>query len=399
MNLKVTPVFTRSFHSRKRIVVHRGGSRSSKTYSLAQQFVLWLMTGQITKDLNIPVGVASIVRKYSKTLSKTVMRDFEMVLDNHNLWDKIKHNLTNKTYEYNGRMVEFIGADDQQKLRGSRRNILWCNEANELGYNSEFFQLLIRTEDKVFIDFNPDDENIWINTELEQKRYFDKQDVDVIVSSYLDNTFLPASLIDEIEYLKQTDEQFWVVYGTGQYGKLTGRIFSNWEVVDNVPDGAKLLGYGVDFGFTNDPSSIIALYQQDGQLWVDEILYNRGMTNSDLCNYMNKKGIDYYANIVADSAEPKSIEEIYRYGFKGVTACVKGRDSINIGIDLMKQYKINITCGSENLIKEFKGYKWKQDKNGNTMNVPIDYLNHGIDALRYIITNSLTQAKGEYMIV
>jgi phage terminase large subunit len=349
--------------------------------------------------LNIPVGVASIVRKYSKTLSKTVMRDFEMVLDNNKLWPFIKHNLTNKTYEYNGRMVEFIGADDQQKLRGSRRNILWCNEANELGYNSEFFQLLIRTEDKIFLDFNPDDENIWINTELEQKRFFDKQDVDVIVSSYLDNTFLPESLIDEIEYLKQTDEQFWVVYGTGQYGKLTGRIFNNWGVVDQIPEDARLLGYGIDFGFSNDPTAIVAMYQQNGELWFDEVLYQKGMTNGDICNYLNKRGIDYYANIVCDSAEPKSIEEIYRYGFKGATSCVKGKDSINIGIDLLRQYKINVTCNSDNLIKEFKGYKWKVDKNGNNMNVPIDYLNHGIDSIRYISTNALTQAKGEYTIL
>lgn len=399
MHLKTTPVFTNSFHSRKRIVIHRGGTRSSKTYSLAQQFVLWLMTGQITKDLNIPKGNASIVRKYSKTLNKTVVRDFEDVLDEHRLWPMIKHNVTNKTYEYNGRMVEFIGADDQQKLRGSRRNILWCNEANELGYNSEFFQLLIRTEDKVFIDFNPDDENVWINTELEQKRLFDKQDVEVIVSSYLDNTFLPQSLIDEIEYLKQTDEQFWVVYGTGQYGKLTGRIFSNWQVVEQVPESARLLGYGIDFGFSNDPTAIVGLYQQDGQLYVDELLYQKGMTNGDIVNFLNRKGVDYYANIVADSAEPKSIEEIYRGGFKGITPCVKGQGSVNLSIDLLKQHKINVTCNSENTIKEFKGYKWKTDKNGNTINVPIGVNDHSIAAIRYIATNALTQAKGEYTIL
>jgi phage terminase large subunit len=388
MLLQTTPVFTQNYSSEKKIVINRGGTRSSKTVSVVQQCVLWLISGQLTRETYIPKGVWSTVRKYSTTLDATVIRDFEEELNKHKIFELIQHNKTKKTYKYGDRLVEFIGADDEQKLRGAKRNILYCNEGNELDFKKEFFQLLMRTEDKIIIDFNPDDESIWINTELEQKRLFEKGDVDVIVSTYKDNTFLPKSLVAEIEYLEKTDPEFWKIYGLGQYGKLFGLIFENYNVVSEISKEATMVGIGIDFGFTNDPCAILEVYKQDGELWINEIEYKRGMTNMDIGNRLKDVSIDDYSYIVADSAEPKSIQEICNQGFN-VYPAQKGADSINVSIDILKRYKLNITQNSTNLIKELRTYKWKLDKTGNSLNTPVDYNNHAIDALRYVALNVL----------
>lgn len=388
MRLETTPVFTKNYSSDKKIVINRGGTRSSKTVSIVQQCVLWLITGQLTRNHYIPKGVWSTVRKYSTTLDATVIRDFEEELNKHKIFDLIQHNKTKKTYKYGDRLVEFIGADDEQKLRGAKRNILYCNEGNELEFKTEFFQLLMRTEDKVIIDFNPDDENIWINTELEQKRFFDKGDIEVIVSTYKDNTFLPKSLISEIEYLQQTDPEFWKIYGLGEYGKVFGLIFDNYNIVDAIPQDANFIAYGQDFGFTNDPSALIGVWMQDGELWIKELIYQRGLTNQDLASKYNDLGIKQWEYIVADSAEPKSIQELINLQFS-VYPAEKGADSIKNSIDILKRYKLNITNDSTNLIKELRTYKWMLDKTGNSINKPIDYNNHAIDALRYVALNKL----------
>ena len=395
LKFETTPVFTKNYHSNKKIVVNRGGTRSSKTRSIAQLAVLWLMTGQVSENLRIPKGVWSTVRKFSTTLDATVIRDFEEELNKHELFPYINHNKTKKTYEYGSRLVEFIGADDEQKLRGAKRNILYCNEANELKYREEFFQLLMRTEDKIFLDFNPDDENIWINTELELKRATEKQDVEVIVSTYKDNTFLPKSLIEEIEYLERTDPEFWKVYGLGQYGKRYGLIFDNYEVKD-VPKDAKLVGYGLDFGFSNDPSACVAVYKQDGELFIKEVLYDRGKTNNDL--YEILKPIVGDNDVIGDSAEPKSIEELYRLGLN-IYRAEKGADSIRASIDILKRFKLNITGDSVNLLKELRSYKWAEDKNGVQLNKPVDYMNHLIDALRYLALNKLGELNQGFVMV
>lgn len=380
--MEVTPVFTRNRLSDKRIIINRGGTRSSKTYSIAQLSALWLISGEIGKGNYIYEGVWSTVRKNKTTLTKTVIRDFEEILHNNGWYHLIDHNKTDKTYKYNGRMVEFFGADDQQKLRGSKRNILYCNEANELTYKEEFFQLLIRTSDKVFIDFNPDDADVWINTELEQRRKFKRHDVEVIVSTYKDNTFLPQSLVEEIEYLQDTDKEFWKIYGLGEYGNITGLVFENFTQLDTIPDNAKLVCYGLDFGFTNDPTACIGIYKQGNILYLKELIYDYGLTNTDISNKLKQLGVGRLDSIICDSAEPKSIEELYRLGWN-VKGATKGADSIRIGIDILKRYNLHITADSPNLLKEFRKYKWATDKNGNTLPKPIDFFNHGIDAVRY----------------
>lgn len=387
MHLETTPVFTRNYATDKKIKVNRGGTRSSKTRSIAQISVLWLFTGQISRNRTIPKGVWSTVRKYSTTLDATVIRDFEEELDKQQLYGALKINKTKRTYIYGDRMVEFFGADDEKKLRGAKRNILYCNEANELEFKTQFFQLLIRTEDDVFIDFNPDDENVWINTELEQKRQHDMHDVEVIVSTYKDNTFLPQSLIKEIEYLEKTDPEFWKIYGLGEYGKVFGQIFENYKVVDKIPDTATFIANGGDFGFTNDPCAILEVYKQDGELWLNQLVYQRGLTNPDIASKLKELGKDREETIF-DSAEPKSIKELENLQIN-VFAAQKGADSIRNSIDILKRYKFNVTSNSTDLIKELKTYKWVLDKGANPTQTPIDFNNHLIDALRYVALNKL----------
>lgn len=377
--LDVTEIFERNYDTNKKIVVNRGGTRSSKTYSINQLCALWLMTGNYGHNQKLSEGVWTSVRKYRTNLDGTIIRDFEEILKSCNWYDKVEHNKTKKTYKYLNRLVEFIGADDQQKLRGAKRNILYCNEANELEYKQEFFQLLMRTENKIYVDFNPDDEQVWINQELEIKRSNEIGDVEVIISSYKDNSFLPASLVKEIEYLQHTDKEFWKIYGLGEYGNISGIVFENVNYVDTMPD-CKLVAYGLDFGYSLDPSACVAVYRKDDELYLKEILYEKGLTNQDLANRL--KPIVERNEVICDSAEPKSIEELFRMNINAKGA-VKGKDSILNGIDILKRFKINVV-NSSNLKKEFRSYKWAVDKYGNSLQKPVDKFNHLLDALRYV---------------
>jgi phage terminase large subunit len=377
--LEVTEIFERNFDTEKKIVVNRGGTRSSKTYSINQLCALWLMTGNYGHNQKLSEGVWTSVRKYRTNLDGTIIRDFEEILKSCNWYDKVEHNKTKKTYKYLNRLVEFIGADDQQKLRGAKRNILYCNEANELEYKQEFFQLLMRTENKIYVDFNPDDEQVWINQELEIKRSNEIGDVEVIVSSYKDNSFLPDSLVKEIEYLQHTDKEFWKIYGLGEYGNISGIVFENVNYVDTMPD-CKLVAYGLDFGYSLDPSACVAVYRKDDELYLKEVLYEKGLTNQDLANKL--KPIVERNEVICDSAEPKSIEELFRMNINAKGA-VKGKDSILNGIDILKRFKINVV-NSSNLKKEFRSYKWATDKYGNSLQKPVDKFNHLLDALRYV---------------
>ena len=339
--------------------------------------------------------IFSIVRKYSANLRTSVLRDFENILIEYNLLGVVKYNKSDKTFMFWSRIVEFIGVDDAQKARWPRRDILYCNEANELSYE-DYFQLSIRTRYKIFIDFNPDDEDVWINTELEMKRQFEEKDVNVIISTYLDNPFLDPIIVHEIERLKQADPVYWAIYGEGKYGKLTGLVFK-FEEIDWVPEGAKFLWYGQDFWFTNDPSALVAMYLYDRKIIYDEVFYLHWLTNIYMEEQYRLQSItgQYEANeirkvddIMADAAEPKAIEEISRAGYR-IKAATKGKDSIMFGIDSMKQLPILITTRSVNLKKEFRKYTWKVDKTGKPLNEPIDAFNHAIDAARYITVMKL----------
>ena len=342
----------------------------------------WLITGYLDEERYFEKWVLSIVRKYSANLRTSVQRDFEEAIWEYNLWKHIEVNKSEKTYKYKNRIIEFIGIDDPQKARWPRRDILYCNEANELTWE-DYRQLSMRTRYKIFIDFNPDDEDIWINQELEIKRALEEGDVNTIISTYRDNPFLNSETVNEIERIQLIDPIYWQIYWQGQYGRLEGRIF-NFLDIDTVPKEAKFIAYGQDFWYTNDPTSLIALYEY-GDAWIlDELIYEKGMMNPDISKRYYELLLSKTATIWADSSEPKSIDEIYSYWWN-IQAVVKWPDSIRFGIALMKQRPIYVTARSLNLRKEWKKYIWKTDKNGKPLNEPIDNFNHAIDGARYVI--------------
>lgn len=407
----VGPVYLKNFQCKDRIIINRGGTRSGKTYSLSQLFINWLFSGQIEEGGKVMErGVLRVVRKYSATIKSTVMADFLEILettavdpnnpDGEKLYSRIRHNKVDRFFEYGERRIYFSGIDDPQKARGQKQDILYCNEANELNY-ADFHQLNFRTTYKVFIDFNPDDEDIWINRELEERRAERKKDVSVFVSTYLDNPFLTDLEVKEIQNLGFVDPELWQVFGKGEYGKITGLVFPQTSIRD-IPESAELVGYGVDWGYSKDPLAVIAVWadyriDEKGEkkivgVYYDEIVHEKGMLNSDLDVRLEKEGVERSAYFSADNSSPQNIAEMkaLRWNFHGAT---KGKDSILFGISVMKQYPIYITPRSINLQEEFQKYKWKVDRSGNILNEPIDDFNHGIDACRYLMMERMTAGK------
>lgn len=402
MEIKTTSVWMRNYKSHSRIKINRGWTRSWKTYNLVKLFVYWLLTWKINDETIMEKWILSIVRKFAATLSKTVQRDLDEIIDEMWVISLININKTEKTYKYQWRTIELFWADDQQKLRGWKRDILYCNEANELNYQSEFFQLNVRTSAFVFIDFNPDDEDIWINRELEQKRALTEGDVDVFVSTYKDNPFLSAIQVKEIEYIEKIDPMLWEVYWKWEYWKVEWLIFDmwvNWNIIDHIPKNAEYLGSGMDFWFTNDPTTLTDIYRFDWELIFDELIFETWMTNQDIGNRIkNIENTSFKRDIIADSAEPKSIEELSRMWIK-IKWAVKWKDSINYWISLMKWFMMRITKRSVNIQKEFKKYIWKVTRDWKSLNTPIDNFNHSIDWIRYLVMWKLWNKKNPSLFI
>ena len=382
LRIKASNVFDTINASKKRIVIARGGTRAGKTYAIMQLLALWLVTG-IFRGKQSPAKLASVVRKTLPSLKATAMRDFEEILQAWLLFDKIEINKTDKIYSFGGRTVEFFSVDDQQKVRGRKRDILFCNEANELNFETDFFQLNIRTTECIILDLNPSDPYVWIKTEIEDKRAHDLNDVDSFVFTYKDNGFLSAEQCREIEAI--SDPVLREVYVRGNYGAIEGLIFPKITVVESFPMECKKVAIGLDFGYTNDPTAALLCGIIGDNLYVDELIYEYALTN-DLIAKKLPKNVDVYA----DSAEPKSIEELRKFGVKSYST-TKGKDSIVFGINTLKRYNLHITAKSTNLLKEQKLYKYKTDNVGNPTNDPIDHYNHAWDAVRYYALSVLTK--------
>lgn len=375
--------------STKRICVLQGGTRSGKTYSVLLALIEFAYKNK-GKGLYI-----TIARKTMPALRGTSMRDFFEILKKENLYDERLHNKSNHLYTLYGNNFEFISVDQPQRVRGRKREILFLNECNEFSLD-EFIQLSLRTTFKIIIDFNPSEQYHWLYTNLIDA---DRDDVDFHISTYRDNPFLEQSTISEIERLKEIDENLYRVFSEGQRGVATETIFPTFNIVDDIPDNAKEIALGLDFGYSADPTSLVKVYKHDLDLYVDELLYEKGLTNQDIAHKIKELGIDRSIEIYADSAEPKSIEEIYRMGNINIKPAKKGSDSIRIGIDVIKRHKLNITKRSLNAIKEFRNYKWIKDKNNEITNKPIDAYNHAIDAVRYVALNKLMVSySGKYYI-
>ena len=382
VTIDTTNVFHKAYRSSTRITCLQGGTRSSKTYSLCQLFIV--------KALNETGKVFTICRKTLPALKGTAYRDVLELLKELGLYTEENHNKSELSYTLNGNLIEFISVDQPQKIRGRKRDYLWLNEANEFNYE-DYQQLILRTTDKVYLDYNPSDPYSWIYDKV-----ITRDDCTFIKSTYKANPFLDKDTIAEIERLKDLDPDYWRVYGLGEIGSIQTMIFRKFELVDEVQ--GRLVGYGLDFGFTNSPTALVAVYQSDDNLYIKEMLYEKRLTNTDLANKMKEFRIDRQSEIIGDSAEPKSIEEIYRQGFN-IKPAKKGA-GIHLGIDIMRRYKLHITKDSLNAIKEFRGYKWATDKNGDVLNTPVKVNDHLIDATRYLCLNKLSiNHSGKYYIL
>jgi len=375
--------------SNKRICVLQGGTRSGKTYSILLALIEFAYKN---KGKNLYITIA---RKTFPALRGTAMRDFFEILKKENLYDERNHNKSSALYYLYGNVIEFISVDQPQRVRGRKRDVLFMNECNEFGFE-EYTQLALRTTYKIIIDFNPSDEYHWLYSQIIDAN---RDDVDFHISTYKDNPFLDKETIKEIERLKEVDENLWRVFGEGMRGVATETIFPSFNIIDTIPANASDVALGLDFGFSADPTSIIKVYKHDLDLYIDELLYEKGLTNQDIAHRIKQLGIDRSIEIFADSAEPKSIEEIFRMGGINIKPTKKGADSIRIGIDVLKRHKINITKRSVNAIKEFRNYKWIKNKNNEITNKPIDAYNHAIDCVRYVALNKLMVSySGKYYI-
>ena len=374
--LKRTTAINKILKLKKRVKIIQGGTSAGKTFG-----ILPILIDKATRTPRLEI---SIVAESIPHLRRGALKDFLNIMKWTNRFFDSRYNKSLLRYEFaNGSYIEFFSADDSSKLRGARRDILYINECNNVAFNS-YNELSIRTKSDIYLDFNPANE-FWVHTELK-----DEVDSDFLILTYKDNEALDYRIVKEIEKNKAKSktsaywENWWRVYGEGLVGMLEGVVFSNWKVIDKIPNEAKLLGYGVDFGYSVDPSTIIEVYNLDGKRILNEICYETGLVNSEIAKRMKSEVIAY-----ADSSEPKSIEEIRRTGqkIKGVT---KGADSINFGIQIMQSQSYLVTSKSANLIKELRSYCWDKDrKTGAQIGKPVDYMNHAIDAVRYHEMESL----------
>ena len=373
----------------KRVKKVPGGTSAGKTFG-----ILPILINRAAKQGGLEI---SVVSESIPHLKRGAIKDFKKIMRVTGRWRSDGWHDTDKRYTFaNESYIEFFSADQEDKVRGPRRNILYINECNNISFET-YHQLAIRTDIEIWLDYNPTHE-FWIHTELQ-----DDEDTETLILTYQDNEALSPVLVKEIEKARAKAfhdtnakdlfneknikskywSNWWKVYGLGLVGNLEGVIFNNWSQIDSIPPEAKLFSYGMDFGFTNDPTTLVAVYKWDDKLVVDELIYQTKLLNSDIIR-MCKELTDMQTYIIADSAEPKSIQEISNAGIR-IKGANKGKDSINHGIDLLQQYELLITSRSTNLIKELRNYTWDVDKQGNKLNKPIDDWNHGIDSLRYSI--------------
>lgn len=364
--------------AKPRFLVNQGGTSSGKTYTIMQLLIVL--------SIGNPRAIITVAGQDLPNLKVGAMRDLETIIHGSNwLLDWFKTNKAESTYRgKNGALIEFKSYKDAQDAKNGKRDYLFVNEANGVPYDV-FWQLAIRTRKQIFIDYNPT-ARFWAHDNI-----IGRKDCKLIISDHRNNRFLTESEHEKIEAIE--DKELWLVYARGLTGRITGLIFNRWDVVDSLPpkDEWKMDVRGLDFGFTNDPSALEHLVLAHGELWVDEEFYEVNMTNTDIARRCRELGISRSNLIIADSAEPKSIQEIHNEGL-WIVGSTKGPDSIRNGIDILKRYPIHITRRSKGIIGNMQAYKWIVDRDGKTTNTPIDAFNHGIDAIRYAALKKLSVA-------
>ena len=367
---------------KSRVKVIQGGTSASKTFS-----ILAILIDRAIKTPNLEI---SVVAESIPHLRRGANKDFLKIMKETGRYIPTHYNKTLLRYEFsNGSYMEFFSVDDETKLRGARRNVLYLNEANNINYDA-YMQLEIRTDGEIYLDFNPTS-NFWAHTEV-----LTKDNSQHLILTYKDNEALSQDIIDSLELNRQraATSTYWEnwcrVYLDGEVGQIEGTIFSDYLVIDRIPDDARILCYGLDFGFSEDPVALVAIYKYDNNLIIDEVIYRKGVLNSELSNLMKQNQVT--GEIFADSAEPKSIAELKRYGHQ-VKPVEKGRDSVKFGIQLIQEYKLLVTKQSNNILEELSKYMWKRNRDGGYDPEPIDMYNHAMDAMRYGIMMKLGKRK------
>lgn len=367
--------------ARKKVI--QGGTSSGKTYGIIPILVDWAIKNPRTR--------ITVVAESIPAVKDGAVKIFKDVMFDTNRWRESNWIANPMEYTFgNGTVMQFKSFDTVGKAKASgKRDVLFLNEANHIPF--EIADALMIRSKQTWIDFNPDNE-FWAHTEVLQE-----PNSEFLLLTYKDNEAIPEETLEDlmIKLEKSKTSTYWAnwckVYIDGEIGNLQGTVFENWTQVNEVPKEAEFIAYGMDFGFTNDPTTLIEVYRYNGELYLNELIYQTKLTNADIINKFKELNIDIYKMIVADSAEPKSIEDIRRANYR-IEAAKKGADSIRNSIDTLQQYKLNVTANSVNLIKELRNYKWVTDNNGQSTSVPIDNFNHAIDAIRYVALNRLKKS-------
>jgi len=373
MAFKETTATKRIKNLEKRIRIAQGGTGASKTISI----LLYLIAKAQTDKTST---LTSVVSESFPHLKRGAIRDFLTIMQEHKYFNDDRWNRSDHTYTFEtGSKVEFFSADMPSKVRGPRRDRLFINECNNVPFEA-YEQLEIRTKEFIFLDFNPTNE-FWAFEYLINNP---DADIDHIILTYKDNEALDEQIVKSIEARKNRPG-WWKVYGLGELGEVEGRIYTGWNEIDSIPNEARLERYGLDFGYHPDPCAIVAVYYYNGGYILDEVLYQLEMSNREIANTLKNLP---RALVIADSAEPKSIDEIKMYGINCVGA-LKGPDSKRHGIKAVQDQQISVTKRSVNLIKEYRNYLWAVDKGGKVLpGIPEDGNDHLCDSLMYAI-NSL----------
>ena len=382
MNLEIntTITFENLLDAKNRITHHLGGTRSGKTYAIIQ----FLIVESLQNNQTI-----TIVRKTIPSLKKTVMKDFKDILMGLGIWDDNRMNIADRIYTFDtGATIQFINTDDPDKLRGLKSDLLYIDEANEVDEDA-YFQLSIRTTGKIILSYNPTVSPYhWLRQ---------MQDCDRFTTSYRDNPYLPKEMVKSIEDLQHKNPKMWKIYGLGEYAANDKAIYQ-FEVVDDFD--AEFVAFGLDWGYGGDELALVAVFKEGDNLYLEELIYEKGLVMKDISDRLEKLGINKSYEIFCDSSEPRSIEELYRCGFNA-KAVKKGPDSIRFGISVIQNYKLHVLKTSTNLINEMYGYQYATDKHGYTTDTPEGGLDHLMDAMRYVGMMKLTQKavrKGSYAI-
>lgn len=353
----------------KRIKAVQGGTAAGKTVGIEQVLIDACQRDELG-------DVTSVVSESFPHLKRGAIRDFLSIMQSHRYFDDARWNKTDYIYTFEtGAILEFFSADQPAKVRGPRRKRLFINEANNIPLDT-FEQLEVRTQKEIYLDWNPTNE-FWFYTDILGKR----DDIDHLILTYRDNEALDKAIVRSIE-TRRNRRGWWQVYGEGILGEVEGKIYRDWAIVDEIPHEARLERYGLDFGYTNDPTAIVAIYFYNGGYILDEICFQNGLTNKQIADILDAQE---KVMVMADSAEPKSIDEIRSYGIT-IYPTKKGRDSVSQGIQFVQGQRISLTKRSVNLIKEYRNYLWAVDRQGKVTNEPEHQFSHSMDAIRYGLT-------------